>query len=72
LMSELGVAVPNRDVVLDTDPVRAAFEAAALAPIGPLDAQRLLEIDDPATRLAVLLTVLDDAATLLELRLAEG
>src|SRR5947209_2524123 len=29
--------------VLDSDPLRASFEAAAKAPIGPLDAQRLLE-----------------------------
>lgn len=72
LMSELGAWVPNRDVHLDDDPVRAAFEASALAPIGPLDAQRILEIDDPSVRLVSVAAQLADAATLLELRLAEG
>ena len=32
----------------DADPVRASYEAAAVAPIGPLDAQRLLAADDAA------------------------
>lgn len=72
LMSELGAAVPNQHVELDADPVRAAFEAGALAPIGPLDAQRILEIDDPSIRLAALVALLADASSLLELRLAEG
>ncbi len=72
LMSELGVAVPTLDLRLDSDPVRAAFEACAVAPIGPLDAQRILEIDEPSARLVHLLALLADAATLLELRLAEG
>jgi Lon protease-like protein len=72
LMSELGAAVPNQHVGLDADPVRAAFEAGALAPIGPFDAQRILEIDEPSLRLTALVALLADAATLLELRLAEG
>jgi Lon protease-like protein len=42
------------ELSLDADPGRASFEGAALAPIGPLDAQRLLEIDDPLTRLRML------------------
>jgi Lon protease-like protein len=36
---------------LDADPARASYEAAALAPIGPLDAQRLLAAADASTRL---------------------
>jgi len=36
---------------LDADPGRASYEAAALAPIGPLDAQRLLAAGDAGTRL---------------------
>jgi hypothetical protein len=71
LASELGASVPT-DVNLDDDPVRAAFEAAALAPIGALDAQRILELDDPSARLAELGSLLVDTAALLELRLAEG
>jgi Lon protease-like protein len=72
LMSELGAAVPKGDVHLDDDPVRAAFEASALAPIGPLDAQRILEIDDPSIRLVSVVELLADVSALLELRLAEG
>jgi Lon protease-like protein len=56
--------------VLDDDPAQAAFEAAAAAPIGPLDAQRLLETDDPGERLTQLQTLLADQAGLLELRLS--
>jgi Lon protease-like protein len=72
LAAGLGVAVAPSDVRLDDDPVRAAFEAAALAPIGALDAQQLLEIDDPAQRLDRLAALLRDATELLELRLGEG
>lgn len=38
---------------LAEDPIRAAFEAAAIAPLGSLDAQRVLEIDDPVERLGL-------------------
>ncbi len=70
MSAELGDAPPTIDVELDDDPAQAAFEAAAAAPIGPLDAQRLLELDDPATRLAALRDLLADQAELLELRLS--
>jgi Lon protease-like protein len=63
-------ALPAAEVRLDDDPVRASFEAAALAPLGPLDAQRLLEVDDTADRLGQLLALLHDEAEVLELRLA--
>ncbi len=69
LASELGAPAPPGELHLDDDPVRAAFEAASLAPIGPFDAQRLLEIDDPEDRLARLAGLLTEAAELLELRL---
>jgi Lon protease-like protein len=71
LASELGASVPT-EVDLDEDPVRAGFEAAALAPIGALDAQRILAVDDPSVRLDELASLLVDTAGLLELRLAEG
>jgi Lon protease-like protein len=72
LASELGASVPPDEVRLDASPVRAAFEAGALAPIGPLDAQRILELEDPSARLDRLDTLLAETASLLELRLAEG
>jgi Lon protease-like protein len=56
---------------LDDDPVRASFQAAASAPIGPLDAQRLLEVDDPCDRFERLEAMLNDEAELLEFRLGE-
>jgi hypothetical protein len=73
LGGEGGAAIPApADVRLDADPVRAAFEASALAPIGPLDAQRILAVDEPTARLALVEAVLVDLAELLTLRLAEG
>ncbi len=72
LAAELGASVPPSDVHLDDDAVRAGFEACALAPIGSLDAQRLLELDDPADRLTRLEALLVDTAELLELRLGES
>ena len=73
MSAELGErAAPVDSAQLDDDPVRASFEAAAVAPIGPLDAQRLLELDDPRQRFDQLQGLLVDAAEVLELRLAEG
>ena len=73
LSAELGDrAAPVDAAQLDDDPVRASFEAAAVAPIGPLDAQRLLELDDPCERFDQLEALLADAAEVLELRLAGG
>jgi Lon protease-like protein len=73
MSAELGDrAAPVEAASLDDDPGRASFEAAALAPIGPLDAQRLLELDDPVVRLEGLETLLTDAAELLQLRLSSG
>jgi Lon protease-like protein len=53
----------------DLDPVRASYEAAAVAPIGPLDAQQLLAIDDAATRLDALAEMLDEREVELRARL---
>ena len=58
------------DVALADDPVRASFEAAARAPLGPLDAQQLLEVDDAAARFARLETLLEDEVNVLAFRLA--
>jgi len=73
MSAELGDhAAPVGAAELDADPVRASYEAAALAPVGPLDAQQLLEVDDPVARLTSLETMLTDAAEILGLRLAGG
>ncbi len=47
---------------LDADPIRASYEAAALAPLGPLDAQRVLETDAAGDRLDLLATMLAERA----------
>ena len=62
-------AVPAT-VALDEDPERRMFQLAAIAPLGPVDQQRLLEAasaNDLLTRLAELA---EDAATLLAYRLS--
>ncbi len=72
LRAELGDPVPGVAVELSDDPVRASFEAAALAPVGPLDAQALLELGTPVARFARLRELLTDEATMLEFRLGAG
>lgn len=73
LQAELGEPVPGVEVELSGDDVtRAGYEAAALAPLGPLDAQALLALDDPVERLGRVEELLDDAARLLEFRLSGG
>jgi Lon protease-like protein len=70
LATELGGGPhPGLDLVLDPEPLRASYQAAAAAGLGPLDAQRLLELDDAADRLATMESLLDDAIALLEFRL---
>jgi len=73
LHAELGAALPSAAIELTADdPARASFEAASLAPIGPLDAQALLETDDAGTRLTRLSALLAEEARVLEFRLSGG
>jgi Lon protease-like protein len=69
LLAELGEPAPPVDVELSDDPVAAGFQALAVAPVGPLDMQRILEIDDPDHRLAETLAALEEAEQLLVLQL---
>lgn len=71
LRAELGEPVAAVEVALADDPVRASFEACSLAGLGPLDAQRLLELDDAAQRLAGLETQLREDVAVLEFRLRD-
>jgi Lon protease-like protein len=50
---------------IDDAPEQASYEIAALAPIGPLDAQRVLEAPNAGDRLALLADLLDDQARVL-------
>jgi Lon protease-like protein len=71
LRTELGDPVAGGLVVdLDDDAVRASFQAAALAGLGPLDAQGLLELDDAGDRLTRLSALLAEEAAVLEFRLS--
>jgi Lon protease-like protein len=54
--------------VLDADPVRASYEATAIAPIGPLDAQRILELPEAGARLDALAVLLVERAEELRAR----
>lgn len=57
---------------LSPDPNRASYEAAAIARLGSLDAQRLLELGSAESRLEALNASLDEEARALEQRLADG
>jgi hypothetical protein len=71
LWSQLDPRAPGADAAqLDLDPLRASYEAAARSPIGPLDAQRLLELDDPCDRFAELEAMLTEEAEVMQFRLA--
>jgi len=65
LRAELGDPV---DVLfgLDDDPVRASYEAAARAGVGPLDAQELLAATGATERVEMLRAMLDEQRAVLE------
>lgn len=69
LAAEAGDPTAPATVELATDPVLAAYQAAAVAPFGPLDQQLLLAAPTPDARVALLETLLADAIEVLELRL---
>jgi uncharacterized protein len=56
---------------LSSDPEQASFEVASLASLGPLDAQRVLEIPGTEERLRALRELLADTAAILRARLDE-
>ena len=66
----LGLPAHTGDVVVSPDVVRASYEAAILAPLGPLDAQELLELDDPIARLEQLGEFLGHEIEALQFRLS--
>ncbi len=72
LATELGAPAPPPVTPFDDDLIRASFQAAARAPIGPLDAQALLEVDDAGERLDRLMALLAEEARVLEFRLGGG
>lgn len=70
LSAELGEAVPAATVDVDEDPVLAAYQLAAIAPLGPMDRLAVLGAPDPDERAALLARLLGDATDVAEARLA--
>ena len=71
LQVELGFPAPSAVRTLEENPAVAAFEAALLSPIGPMDAQKVLEAPGTVARLALLESLLTDAREFLSNRIAE-
>ena len=69
LAAEAGDEVAPATIELSDDPVLAGYQAMAVAPLGPLDRQRLLAAESPDARLVGLADLLRDAIEVLELRL---
>jgi hypothetical protein len=72
LKAGLGEPAAAATVELDPDPAVAAYQAAALAPLGALDCQRLLEQEGPDQRLTLLVSVLTDEVSVLAQRASWG
>jgi uncharacterized protein len=72
LQAELGDPAPPIDVALDPTPAAAAWQLAAISPLGPLDRQTLLAVDDPVDRLARLASLVEEENAVFEARLALG
>jgi Lon protease-like protein len=68
LWAQFEPRVADVRVELATEPAHAAYEAAAAAPFGPLDAQRVLEVDGTAERLALIDSLLRDEIEVLRAR----
>lgn len=72
LADQLGEAQMPPDFALHPDPGVAAWQLAACAPLGPVDQQRLLEVDDPVDRLRLVADLTAEASALLAYRLSAG
>jgi Lon protease-like protein len=72
LRVELGDPAAPATVELADDPMTAAFQIAATAPIGPADAQRVLEVTGTDDRLRLLAQLLEEEVEVLEARAAGG
>ena len=70
--AELGEGAGAGPADLSTDPAVATWQAVGLAPLGPLDAQRVLGTDGVVERLDLVLGLLAEEASVLAQRLAGG
>jgi uncharacterized protein len=69
LSVEAGDAAAPATIELDEDPLLAAYQAVAVAPLGPLDRHTLLCAASPEERLGALGALLRERIEVLELRL---
>lgn len=72
LAGELDEAPVPATFELAEDPMVAVWQLPAVAPLGPVDQQRLLEVEEPASRLRLLTTMASEAAAVLAYRLSGG
>ena len=72
LKAELGDPAVDATVELADDPALGSFQAAAVAPLGPVDQQALLIDEGPDARLEHLLALLEDEEGYLRTRLEMG
>ena len=70
--AELGEGAGAGPVEISADPALATWQAVGLAPLGPLDAQRVLGTDGVGERLEMVVALLEDEASVLAQRLAGG
>ena len=70
LSAELGDPAMPATIDLHPDPVISSWQLQAIAPVGPFDQQRLLEIDDHRVRLSQLAVLAEESARVLAHRLA--
>ncbi|HEX7096373.1 MAG TPA: LON peptidase substrate-binding domain-containing protein [Acidimicrobiales bacterium] len=68
--AELGEPAAAATTELSDDVVLASYQASAVAPVGPVDHQRLLCAPGPDARLALLRELLEDERAFLDARLA--
>jgi Lon protease-like protein len=69
LAAEVGDRAAPATLDLAADPVLRGYQATALAPLGPLDRQRLLAAPSPDARVADLASLLREAIEVLTLRI---
>lgn len=72
LASEAGVNVGDTSIELSAHPVAATWQLCTVSPVGVLDRQRLLALDDPRDRLELLMETMVGEAEILEAQLAAG
>lgn len=72
LLAELDEPAAPINVELAPDRVAASWQLAAVSPLGPLDRQGLLTIDEPGARMRQLVDLMEEECQVLANRLAAG